>query len=97
MYLRYTDGTRVSDHLNIFQGILNQLVALDVKLDNEIYTLRLIGSLPNSWETLAVSLSNSTLDGALTLKMVKESMLNEENKRKQRGLTTQSQMPILER
>ena len=49
MYLRYTDGTPVSDHLNVFQGILNQLATLDMKLDDEIYALCLIGSLPHTF------------------------------------------------
>ena len=57
----------------------------------------LIGSLPDSWETLVVSLSNFAPDGVLTLKMVKESMLNEENRRKERGLTMQSQVIVSEK
>ena len=87
----------MSDHLNIFQGILNQLAALDMKLDDEIHALCLISSLPDSWETLVVSLSNSAPDGVLTLKMVKESMLNEENRRKERRLTMQSQVIVSEK
>lgn len=88
MYLQYTDGTLIFYHLNIFHGILNQLVTLDMKLDDEIHTLCLINSLLDCWEILIVSLSNSASDGVLTLKMVKESMLNNENRRKEQGINT---------
>lgn len=97
MCLRYTDGTPVFDHLNVFQGILNQLATLGMKLDDEIHALCLISSLPDSWETLIVSLNNSTPNGVFTLKIVKESMLNEENRRKERGLNTQNQILVLEK
>ena len=97
MYLRYKDGTPVSDHLNTFQGIVNQLTGMDMKLEDEILALCLISSLPDSWKTLVVSLSNSAPSGKLTLKMVKESMLNEENRRTERGLATQSQVLVTEK
>ncbi|KAG6537387.1 hypothetical protein ZIOFF_002477 [Zingiber officinale] len=74
MHLRYTDGTPISNHLNIFSGIVNHLTVLDIKFDNEIYALCLMSSLPDSWENLVVSLSNSAPHGTLTLKMLKESI-----------------------
>ena len=70
---------------------------LDMKLDDEIHALCLIDSLPDSWETPVVSLSNSAPDDVLTLKMLKETMLNEENRRKEQGLTMQSQVLVSER
>lgn len=82
MYLRYQDRTFISEHLNVFHRILNQLSTMEMKLDDEIHTFCLIGSLPDSWETLVMSLINFIPNGILTLKMVKVSMLNEENKRK---------------
>src|SRR4051812_24633450 len=41
--------------------------------------------MPNSWNTLLVSVSNSTSDGKLALKMVKNSMLNEEARKREKG------------
>ena len=76
---------------------MNQLAGMDMELDDEILALCLISSLPDSWETLVVSLSNSAPSGKLTLKMVKESMLNEENRRTERGLATQSQVLVTEK
>ena len=50
-------------------------------MNDEIYTLYLIGLLLNSWDTFVVFLINSTLNSIFTLKMVKENMLNKENRR----------------
>ena len=48
MYLRYKDGTPVSDHLNTFQGIVNQFFRMNMELDDEVLALCLTGSLPDS-------------------------------------------------
>ena len=79
--MRYKDETIVFEYLNVFQGILNQLVVMEMKMNDEIYTLYLIGLLLNSWDTFVVFLINSTLNSIFTLKMVKENMLNKENRR----------------
>ena len=77
MYLKCKDGTPVSDHLNTFQGILNLLARMDIKLNDEILALCLIGSLLGSWETLVVSLCSFAPYCKLTLNMVKENILSE--------------------
>ena len=51
-------------------------------LGDEMQALLLLSSLPDSWETLVVSLSNSALDGKLIMSMVKDVLFNEEAKRK---------------
>nr|AAW22872.1 hypothetical protein [Solanum lycopersicum] len=43
----------------------------------------LLSSLPDSWETLVVSISNSAPDGTISLDVIKESMFNEELRRKE--------------
>ena len=58
---------------------------MKINLDDEVQALLLLSSLPDSWNTLVVSLSNSALDGKLTPEMVKNSMLNEEARRKEKG------------
>ena len=75
MYMRYKDETIVFEHLNVFQGISNQLDATEISLDDEIYVLCLIGLLSDGWETLIVSFFYYTPNNAVTLKIVKESML----------------------
>jgi len=62
--------------------MVNQLTIMEIVLDDELLALLLLSSLPNSWETSVVSLSNYTPNGKLTFDMVKDSLLNEEIRRK---------------
>ena len=83
--LEYRDDSSVIEHLNVFQGHINQLTTMKINLDDEVQALLFLSSLPGSWNTLVVSLSNSAPDGKLTPDMVKNSMLNEEARRKEKG------------
>lgn len=47
MSLRYCDGLPMTDHLNFFQGILNQLSEMNLTFDYRIQGLWLLGTLPN--------------------------------------------------
>ena len=58
--LQYSDGQIMIEHLNNFKGLINQLATIDMKLDDELQALLLLSSLPESWDTLVVTLSNST-------------------------------------
>lgn len=58
--------------------------AMNIVLD-ELQRLFLLSSLPNSWETLMASTSNPT-SSKITLDMVKESVSNEENRRKETSI-----------
>jgi len=58
---------------------------MKINLDDEVQALPLLSSLPGSWNTFVVSLSNSAPDGKLTLELVKNSLLNEEARRKEKG------------
>ena len=61
------------------------MVTILLIIDDELQALLLMSSLPNSWETLVVSLSNSAPNGVLQLAMVKDSLFNEETRRKDMG------------
>jgi hypothetical protein len=67
------------------KSIVYQLANMKMTLDDELQALLLLSSLPDSWETLVVSLSNSTPDGKLTIANVSSSLLNEETRRKASG------------
>ena len=56
-------------------------------LVNELEALLLRSSLAKSWDTLIVTLSSSTLEGKFTMGNVIDSFLNEEVRRKERGLS----------
>lgn len=70
--LRYRDGVDMTEHLATFQGFINQACTLKLNLDDELQALLLISSLPDSWDTIVVSLSNSAPNGTMTLGIVKD-------------------------
>ena len=78
MNLRYKDGSSISDHLNDFQGCFDQLSSMDIKFDDEVLALWLLNTLPDSWETFRVTLTNSAPNGVVSMQMVKSGVLNEE-------------------
>ena len=62
--LKLKGGKSVSEHLSDFQDIINKLTTMKVVLDDELQALFLLSSLPDSWETLVVTISNSAPDGS---------------------------------
>ena len=82
MNLKYKDGNSVVKHLSNFQGLLHELSTMKLVLDDEVYALILLSSLPDNWKTLVVSLSNSAPNGVITINMVKDNMFNEDARRK---------------
>nr|KYP45754.1 Retrovirus-related Pol polyprotein from transposon TNT 1-94 [Cajanus cajan] len=52
MNLRYWESSSISDHLNEFQGLLDQLSGMGIKFDDEVLGLWLLNTLPESWEKL---------------------------------------------
>jgi len=46
--LRMKEGTSVLEHLNFFNKVINELLAVDVKIDEEDKALILLSSLPES-------------------------------------------------
>ena len=53
--LEYSDCQNMIKHLNTFKGIVNQLTKTEMKIDDELQTLLLLSSLPESWDTLVVT------------------------------------------
>ena len=72
------------DHISSFQGIVNKFIAMKMNIDDEMQASLLLSSLPNNWETLVVTVSNSTPNGILTMESVKDSLLNEETRRQEK-------------
>ena len=80
--LKLKKGKSIAERLSEFQDLVNQMVTMKLVINDELQVLLLLSSLPDSWETLIVSLSNSAPNGVLQLAMVKNSLLNEETKKK---------------
>ncbi|GFZ00426.1 hypothetical protein Acr_14g0000620 [Actinidia rufa] len=87
--LKLQRETTVAEHTSEFQSLVNQLTSVDLQFDDEMQALLLLSSLPESWETLMVSLSNSAPNGKLTKSMVMDALFNEEARRREMGSTDQ--------
>ena len=70
--LKYKDRNNMVEHINSFKGIVNKLVAMKMTINDEMQALLLLNSLLDSWETLVVTVSNSTPNDILTMKSVKD-------------------------
>ena len=70
---------------------------MKLELDDEVQTLLLLSSLPDSWETLVVFLSNSTQNGVITINMVKNNMFNDEARRKELSISYNIEALVIER
>ena len=97
MSLKYQDVTPMTDHLNTFQGIINQLAGINIKFEEEVQGLWLLGTLLDSWETFRTSLSNSALDGTMNMDLVKSCVLNDEMRRNSQGSSSQSDVLVTEK
>ena len=86
--LKYHYGSPMTDDLNNFLGIMNQLSSMGIKFDEEIQDLLLLGSLPDSWETFRTSLSNYALDCVISMDSAKSSVLNKEMRKKTQGYSS---------
>ncbi|RDX96684.1 hypothetical protein CR513_20627, partial [Mucuna pruriens] len=79
---QFKEDISLLDHLNEFQGIFDQMLGMGIKFEDEILGLLLLNSLPESWETFKVSVTNSSPNGVVSLQMAKSSLLNKEMRRK---------------
>ena len=75
--LKYKDKNNMVEHISYFHGIVNKLVAMKMNINDDMQASLLLISLHDSWETLVVTVSNSTPNGILTMESVKDSLLNE--------------------
>ena len=80
-HLRMEDGDSVTDHLNVFNTLVSQLVSVDIKMEEEDKCITLLCSLPDSWDNLVVAIGSST-KSALKFEDIVSSLLLEEMRRK---------------
>jgi len=65
-------------------------------LVDKLEALLLLNSLAKSWDTLVVTLSSSTQAGKFTMGNVIDSLLNQEVRRKERGISLQSEANFID-
>ena len=96
MNLRYKEGISISDHLNDFQGLRDQLSQMGIKFDDEVLGLWLLNTLPDSWETFRVSITNSSPEGVVSLENVKSGVLKAEMRMKVHDTSSHSEVLFIE-
>lgn len=53
-----TKSVPTVEHLNKLNNIINQLISIKIKFDNEVCALITLASLPNSWEPIKATFIN---------------------------------------
>ena len=79
--MRMKEGTKIADHLNVFNTLICQLSSMDVKIDDEDKAVNLLCTLPESSVQVVSSISLSTTD-TLEFDNVVGALLSEELRKK---------------
>jgi hypothetical protein len=75
--LRVKEGTKIVDHLNVFNTMICQLTNMEVKFEDEENTVTLLCLLPESWNHLVTTVWFNTTD-AIDYDIVMGALLSEE-------------------
>ncbi|KAK2987964.1 hypothetical protein RJ640_011227 [Escallonia rubra] len=76
-------------------SLVNQLATVEMKLDDELQALLLLSSLPDSWETLVVSLSNSTPNEPMAMEMEEDVQFDDEHQDNSNKTKENMEIPTL--
>jgi hypothetical protein len=79
--LRMKEGTKIVDHLNVFNTLISQLTAMEVKFDDEDKAITLLCSFPESWDHMVTTVWFNTTD-AIDYDIVVGALLCEEMRKK---------------
>ena len=88
--LKMAKNVSVTQHLNEFNTITNQLPSIEIDFDDEIHTLIVLASLPNNWEAMRMAVSNSTGKEKLKYNDIQDLILGEKIRRRDAGETSRS-------
>ena len=81
-------------YLNEFKTITNQLSSVEIDFDDEIRALIVLASLPNSWEAMRMTVSNSARKEKLKYNNIRDLILAEEIRRRDSGETSRSSFAL---
>ena len=90
-HMKMLEGGSIADHLDQFNTFTNQLSFVKVNFDDEFRALLILCSLPESWNSLVMTVSNS-VPSSSTLKFddVFVVILSDEMQRKSTGETSRN-------
>ena len=84
-------------NLNEFNTSINQLSTVGIEFDDEVRALILLASLPNSWEAMRMTVSNSVGKSKLKYDDIRDLILSEEVRRRDANIdNTQDQAFVTE-
>jgi hypothetical protein len=92
--LQMKEGTKIIDHLNIFNTLIVQLTSMEVKFEDEDKAITLLCSLLKSWNNLVTSISFSSTE-VLDYDSVVGALLVEEMRRKTSKETSTSKAMLV--
>ncbi|MCO5547264.1 hypothetical protein L7F22_000710 [Adiantum nelumboides] len=76
--LRMEEGASMNVHLNEFNTIFSQLAMQKITFEDNVKAMFLLVTLPESWDTFRIAISNSVSTNELTSSNVESSLLTEE-------------------
>ena len=88
--LKMADKASIAQHLHELNIITNQLSFVEIDFDDEIYALIVLTSLPNSWETMRMTVSNSTGKEKVKYNDIRDLIMVEEIRRRDADETSGS-------
>ena len=62
--MKMTENASITQHLNEFNIITNQLSSVEIDFNDEIRALIVLASLPNNWVAMRMAVSNSKIGRA---------------------------------
>ena len=88
--LKMAENASIAQYLNEFNTITNQLSFVEIDFDDEIPALIVLTSLPNSWEVMRMTVSNSTKKKKFKYNDIRDLILVKEIHRRDAGKTSRS-------
>jgi hypothetical protein len=93
--LHMTEGTKISDHLGVLNGIVSELESIGVKIDEEDKGLRLIWSLPPSYAHMKPILMHGS--STISFGDVANKLISEERRLKSEGKSSDNSVLLVDR
>ena len=93
--LKRKDGTSMSNHLNEFNSMFNQVSEQGIELNDSLKALFLLITLPNSWDTFCTIVStNAAADGLSSVTMEASLLIEEVNWKNNEALKSGSALVV---